>query len=454
MPDRVSAEVAAALTLTGRAADALTGLAREARRLPAVHAALLAGQVDVAKARVFAAELAGLGDVAAARIAGNFTGRAAGWTTSQLRRALRAAVLAEDPDAAQQRAAKARDQARVENWQEGSGNAGLAGRELPAADAIAANQRISQLARALKAAGVAGTMDQLRAHVYLQLLLGRDPSPPGQHPAAPGTGMSAGTGLGTGGPGVAGALGRGCTCGGCSCGGAGAGAGGLAGMIHLTLPAVTWLGLAGRPGELAGLGPVDPQTSRDLADLLAANGNTSWHLTLTAPGGQAVAHSCARGQPPGADPPGNGPPGDGLAGGPPGSGPPGSAPAVDARGDPRAQWLAGLKLEWLERRDCGHSRQTTAYQPGVKLRHLLAVRNPTCVFPGCRRPAARCDNEHTIPFDKGGRTCECNCGPMCRQHHQVKQATGWHLEQPTPGVFVWTAPSGRNYRTSPGPYPV
>jgi len=44
--------------------------------------------------------------------------------------------------------------------------------------------------------------------------------------------------------------------------------------------------------------------------------------------------------------------------------------------------------------------------------------------------------------------------PLCRQHHQTKQASGWHLDQPEPGVLVWTTPSGRRYTTTPEPYPV
>ena len=64
-------------------------------------------------------------------------------------------------------------------------------------------------------------------------------------------------------------------------------------------------------------------------------------------------------------------------------------------------------------------------------------------------PAAVCDNDHTVPFDQGGRTCECNLGPLCRRHHRVKQARGWRLEQPVPGVFAWTTPSGRIYITGP-----
>ena len=104
--EHVSAELAAALTLTGRAADGLLGLARDLARLRPVLAALAAGLIDLAKARVFAAELAALGDVQANQIASLYLDRGAGLDDQ-------------------------RHDARVEAWQEGSGNAALSGRELP-----------------------------------------------------------------------------------------------------------------------------------------------------------------------------------------------------------------------------------------------------------------------------------------------------------------------------------
>jgi hypothetical protein len=42
--------------------------------------------------------------------------------------------------------------------------------------------------------------------------------------------------------------------------------------------------------------------------------------------------------------------------------------------------------------------------------------------------------------------------PLCRMHHRVKQARGWTLTQPEPGVPTWTAPHGRSYTVTPDPY--
>jgi hypothetical protein len=37
--------------------------------------------------------------------------------------------------------------------------------------------------------------------------------------------------------------------------------------------------------------------------------------------------------------------------------------------------------------------------------------------------------------------------PLCRHHHHRKQARGWRLEQPEPGVLIWHTPVGHVYVT-------
>jgi hypothetical protein len=68
-------------------------------------------------------------------------------------------------------------------------------------------------------------------------------------------------------------------------------------------------------------------------------------------------------------------------------------------------------------------------------------------------PAWRCDFEHAIPYEKGGRTDACNAGARSRRCHQVKQSRGWTVTQPRPGWHQWTAPSGRTYVKGPMQYP-
>ena len=101
---------------------------------------------------------------------------------------------------------------------------------------------------------------------------------------------------------------------------------------------------------------------------------------------------------------------------------------------------------------CDHAQAQARYRPGRKLRHLIAARNATCTAPGCGQPAARCDLDHTTPWHRGGVTCECNISPLCRHHHRVKQAQGWWLSQPEPGVLKWRTPAGRTHTTTPTVY--
>ena len=74
--------------------------------------------------------------------------------------------------------------------------------------------------------------------------------------------------------------------------------------MTLTVPLATLLGLDQRPGEIPGIGPIDPWLARDLAAAAARNPKTTWCVTVTDQHGHAVGHGCARPQPEAA---GNGP---------------------------------------------------------------------------------------------------------------------------------------------------
>ena len=185
--EHTSDEIAFALTLTGRSAGRLLALAMALDRLPATRAALEAGQIDERRAEIIADELAGLDDQSAAAVEAALIGKAAGMTSGQLRPAARHAVLATNPGAAKQRKDKALKDARVEAFTEIAGTAALCGRDLPPAEVLAADKNLTALALDLRAGGVQGTLDELRAHAYLHLLTGQHPT---TLPAAAGTGSA------------------------------------------------------------------------------------------------------------------------------------------------------------------------------------------------------------------------------------------------------------------------
>ena len=91
------------------------------------------------------------------------------------------------------------------------------------------------------------------------------------------------------------------------------------------------------------------------------------------------------------------------------------------------------------------------YTPSRKLKDLLRARTVTCDAPGCGAQAVHCDLDHTLPYPDGP-TCQCNLSPKCRRHHRAKQAPGWRVEQPEPGIIRWTLPNGRTHTTTPTTY--
>ena len=449
-------ELAPALAQSAWAAAAVLELAWDLEvKLPGTRAAFRAGIVQENKARIIAAATQLL-DADEARAAEALVlGRAGTLTPGGLRAAIARAVMQVAPDKARKRREEAAKDARVERWAEDSGNAALVGRELPPAEVLAADQRVTWWARQLKKAGLDGSMDELRARAYLDLLLGMDsrparpardrsapesPGPDGNGPAdsdsATGNGPDGngpdedgphgddpdGDGPGEpAGPAPAGPA-------------AGVIPPGFAGRLNLTVPLATLLGLADRPGDAAGIGPVDPWLARDLARAAARNPKTTWCLTVTDQDGHAIGHGCARpeprnqrarpaararpGSPDGRDPPRGTGDADGEEftftaadqHGPPG----GYGIWRVATGNPAQPDLL-IMIEPVATEQCDHRHQAKGHDPGTSLRHLAQIRHATCTGPACRRPAAQCDFEHNIPYEAGGRTCMCNGGPPCQR---------------------------------------
>jgi hypothetical protein len=156
------------------------------------------------------------------------------------------------------------------------------------------------------------------------------------------------------------------------------------GAVNLTMPLATWLGLSDAPGNASGYGPLDASDSRDLAHALAARSGSQWCLTFTDARGRPVAHGCARDGPAADRRHDDRPDARSRAG-------PRSRAHVEGTGD---RWTFTITL--LPGNTCDHAWQTAAYQPSRALRHLVETRHDSCVFPGCRRPATRCDKDHTV----------------------------------------------------------
>ncbi len=456
-------QLACELHLTSRsAAVQLDYAAAVTGRLPRCLAALFAGLLHPVHLRIIEEETQILSAADAAAADAVLAETAGALTFGKLRSVAHRMVLDLDPEAAQRRKEAGRRNAHVQPFREPSGNAGMIARELPSDEVLASWQHIEQRALDLRAAGIPGTLEELRVRAYLDLLQERHThaAPPIPDPAsgqqndgprvdgndgcpglcgpANGPGGSGPAHGPAGGPDGSGRAGQ-----------PGADTGpSLAALVNITVQWSTLTGQSATPAEVGGYGTVDAADARDLAAAASRDPRTRWCVTALHPDDTAAAHGCV----PGRHSP---PPGSGAAPGPGPGGTPGPGPGPDPPPGTRPQdWITRMRIRMtpITRGSCDHHHAEAGYRPSRKLRHIVRARNARCTAPGCGRPAAKCDVDHTIAWDHGGLTCECDLAPLCRHHHRCKQAEGWQLEQPEPGVLVWRTPAGRVYTTRPTQY--
>jgi hypothetical protein len=540
-------DVALALAMPAVSAERLMWLAWDLQgRLPGVGALLAAGVLTTSKATAVNDALRQLSSEDAAAAEAMILAELPGKTYGQaVKLAARAAVTV-DPDSATRRRQDAeRNRSRVEMFREESGAAALAGRDMPTDQTLAAQASVCARAVEYQQSGAFPDdtrMDQYRVAAYLDLLNGiaaemriatgllpgdcPADEEPANEPAAGGSGCSCrecdgsclppdddedggdpdegdpdGGAPGSEGPpdgGGGGSNGPGQGDGGSPGGGAdpdgepragqpSASAVSPARLADLVLPLATLLGLADRPGEGYGLGPLDPDLCRSLAIAAAGSPGSRLCVTVTDQDGIATGHGCARatrrGMPLGDAAPARTGPSRGIGALPArvnltitadrlaelaATGPPGRASWCFTRdtdpGPPGGygSWTLTLpdgrnltvELRPVPTFSCDHRYESHAYQPNDTLRHLVQIRDGECTFPPCSRHARQADFEHATPYDQGGRTCACNAGARSRACHQVKQSPGWKVTQPKPGWHQWETPSGRTYIQGPKRYPV
>lgn len=94
-----------------------------------------------------------------------------------------------------------------------------------------------------------------------------------------------------------------------------------------------------------------------------------------------------------------------------------------------------------------------SYAVPASLRALLRVRDGTCRFPGCNRPARRSEIDHSVDWQHGGATAHDNLAHLCSRHHHLKHEHRWRVDHEPGGVLRWRSPAGREYTTTPDPPP-
>jgi hypothetical protein len=89
-----------------------------------------------------------------------------------------------------------------------------------------------------------------------------------------------------------------------------------------------------------------------------------------------------------------------------------------------------------------------------RIREQIILRDRTCVFPWCTRPARRADIDHIVEYDhhaeaegrpQPGPTTTSNLACLCRFHHRLKTHTAWTYRMTAPGAVEWTSPHGDHY---------
>ncbi|MBM7244932.1 DUF222 domain-containing protein [Rhodococcus fascians] len=94
------------------------------------------------------------------------------------------------------------------------------------------------------------------------------------------------------------------------------------------------------------------------------------------------------------------------------------------------------------------------YRPDALAIAAVRLRDRHCRFPGCHRPAARCQLDHINPFDHanplgGGWTTVNNLQCLCEYHHSVKTAGYWKAVMLPGGAILWTSTSKTTRITLP-----
>jgi hypothetical protein len=206
-------------------------------RLPKVLSAMESGDIDTGKARKVFEVVSPLSDELTREVDDVIAGRLAGKDPAGIRRITRTAVLKVDPDGSLHRAEARREDRRVELLHDDDAMASITG-YLPAEVASASYRRIDGIARGLNTRDESRSMDQLRADVFTDLLVGKT-----DHHTA------------------------------------------LAAQVFIHIPIGTALGLTEDGCELTGHGPIPGGIGRNIMN----QPGSVWRIVLTDPASGAAA---------------------------------------------------------------------------------------------------------------------------------------------------------------------
>ena len=329
-------EIGTALVCTDEEAKGQLALATDlVQRMPEVLDAMLEGRIDEPKAKKFVTKTRPVADPKIVRqIVSEVLPAAPKLVAKNVAARLTYRVNKHDPKAAARRSERARVQRRVNYRDRGDGTAVISGSGLPMEEAAAAIERLDAFALAARRAGDPRTLRQLRADAMVGLLAGTWAGPEPVH---------------------------------------------RVGVIELTVPLTTLMGLQDLPGELACWGPLCADLARKTSEQMLSREKQRPTVRFTVHDDEGT---------------------------------------IVANG-------------------------TTSRRPPAAMAATVRAHYNRCIFPRCTRPASRCDLDHRIRQFDGGITEIPNLYPLCRKHHRAKDEGGWRYIVMEPGVFKWISPLGQ-----------
>jgi hypothetical protein len=205
--------------------------------------------------------------------------------------------------------------------------------------------------------------------------------------------------------------------------------------VELRVGLGTLLGIDEQPGEIAGWGTTTASVARNVA---ARQHRAEWRFAIVDEAGRVLFDAITRRRPRGV-----GAPVQALGGIVELHVPAAllDQPDLVQRHPVWAGVVADLAAQYA--RQPSIEQDPAARFPGRRLRRRVQVTNQRCIFPGCRRPASKCDQDHRRDHSRGGRTDEENLAPGCRHDHGLKTNRGWRLVRRDECTFAWISPLGR-----------
>jgi len=436
--DAAASELVAELRVSKPFATHELEHAQDLEAMPTVAAALRAGRIDRNRVLVLLDVCTGLSDAHRDHLLAEVLPAAGSVPPGKLRDKAQRIAIALDPEWAERRYREAVKQRRVMFFLADNGTVTMIADNQSADEALAADARLTALAKAAQRAGAHARLQQLRSVLTMGLLSDRfaglreadliaelvaqfpkpatdqPDQPPAPAPAPRPAAKPAPEPTAKPAPKPEPIVRSG---------------------VELRIGLAALMGLCDHPGEVAGKGPVIASMAREIAERQRRG---EWRFAIVDQYGRLL-HEGVTGRRPIGYPTG------GARGGIVELHVPTYLldPAFIEEHSAWAALLNDLAKQYATRKPI--VQNPTARAPGRPLRRRVQIKHRYCLFPCCRRPAGDTQTDHRHDYAHGGITLEKNLGPLCEAHHDLKTRWGWRLIKRDDTTYLWISPYGRRH---------